>query len=200
MNSSDNPMRVNPSEELRMARRKSAKMLMYLGIISITMLFAGLTSAYVVRMQKGNWLVFQLPSTVYLSTSIILLSSITYYIAQRAIRLNKHSVAAGMIFVSFLLGVGFTLSQFWVWKELTSEGIYFLGKYANVSGSFFYIIALMHLLHLFGGLIALLYTGVKTIRKKYHAGDFLGISLTGIYWHFLTILWVYLFLFLYNFR
>ncbi|MCX8080978.1 MAG: cytochrome c oxidase subunit 3 [Bacteroidia bacterium] len=191
---------INPKEELRKVRRKSAKMLMYLGIISITMLFAGFTSAYVVRMQKGNWLVFELPPTTYLSTAIIILSSMTYFFAQRAIRLNKHKFSAGMIFITFLLGLGFTWSQFTVWKELTEQGIFFLGKYANVSGSFFYIIALMHLLHLFGGLIALFYTGLKAWKKKYSASDFLGISLTGIYWHFLTLLWVYLFLFLYNFR
>lgn len=191
---------VNPKEELRKARRKSAKMLMYLGIISITMLFAGFTSAYVVRMQKGNWLIFELPPTIFLSTAIIIAGSITYYFAQRAIRLNKISFTAGMIFITFLLGIAFTLSQFKVWNELTAQGIFFMGKYANVSGSFFYLIALMHLLHLFGGLIALLYTGIKTLRGKYSSSDFLGITLTGIYWHFLTLLWVYLFLFVYNFR
>jgi cytochrome c oxidase subunit 3 len=191
---------TDPDEELRKARRSSAKMLLYLGIVSIVMLFAGFTSAYIVRMQKGNWLVFQLPPVIFLSTALIILSSFTYYLAQRAIRLNKHGFTTLMIFLTFLLGLGFTRSQFKVWEELTSQGIFFLGRYANVSGSFFYLIALMHLLHLFGGLIALLYTGIKAWRGKYSSADFLGISLTGIYWHFLTILWVYLFLFLYYFR
>ncbi|MBK6523198.1 MAG: cytochrome c oxidase subunit 3 [Sphingobacteriaceae bacterium] len=115
-------------------RKKSAKPLLWIGIVSIVMLFAGLTSAYVVS------------------------------------------------------------------KELTAQGIYFLGKYSNASGSFLYLIALMHLFHLFGGLFALLITLTKSIRKRYSSHDHLGIELAAIYWHFLDVLWIYLFLFLYFFR
>jgi cytochrome c oxidase subunit 3 len=104
------------------------------------------------------------------------------------------------LFITFVLGLVFTYTQYLGWKELTIQGIYFLGKYSNASGSFLYLIAVVHLLHLFGGLIALLITLVKSIKNRYSAQDYLGIELSAIYWHFLDLLWIYLFLFLYFFR
>lgn len=164
------------------------------------MLFAGLTSAYVVRANSGNWLVFDLPKMAFISTAIITLSSLTLYIAQRAIKKNNFTLTTLFIGITFTLGLGFFFTQILAWKELTAQGIYFVGKYSNASGSFLYLIALVHLLHMIGGLIALLVSLTKSLLKKYSASDYLGIELTAIYWHFLDLLWVYLFLFLYNYR
>lgn len=102
----------------------------------------------------------------------------------------------------FNIGIGyrFLFTQIEAWKQLTLEGIYFVGKYANASGSFLYLIALVHLAHMLGGLIALAVSLTKGLLKKYSSSDYLGIELTAIYWHFLDLLWVYLFLFLYNYR
>jgi cytochrome c oxidase subunit 3 len=186
--------------EIKAATRKTAKPLLYIGIVSIVMLFAGLTSAYVVRADHGNWLVFNLPSIAIVSTGIIVTSSITMFVAQMAIRKNNFRLTSVALFVTLGLGVAFFFTQMEGWKQLTAQGIYFFGKYSNASGSFLFIIALVHLLHMVGGLIALVVSLTKSLLKKYSASDYLGIELTAIYWHFLDLLWVYLFLFLYFYR
>ena len=195
------PKKVNPHKaELEAAERKSAKPLMYIGIVSIVMLFAGLTSAYVVRADNGNWLVFHLPSISIVSTAIIIMSSLTLLMAQKAIKKNNIKSTQIGLLLTLVLGIAFFFTQIQAWKELTEQGIYFVGKYANASGSFLYLIAAVHLAHMVGGLIALSVSLTKALLKKYSSSDYLGIELTAIYWHFLDLLWVYLFLFLYNYR
>ncbi len=186
--------------ELREARRKTAKPLLWIGIVSIVMLFAGLTSAYVVRADNGNWNVFSLPDITIISTAVIITSSLTMLLAQRAIKKDNNRLTALALFLTLALGLVFFYTQWQGWKILTQQGIYFVGKYSNASGSFLYLIALVHLLHMVGGLIALTVSFTKTLLKKYSAADYLGIELTAIYWHFLDVLWVYLFLFLYFYR
>jgi cytochrome c oxidase subunit 3 len=187
-------------EELRLAKRKAAKPLLWIGIVSIVMLFAGLTSAYVVRAQNGNWLVFQLPPILLISTAIIVASSLTMFIAQKAIKKDNYQLTSIALLLTLLLGVGFFYTQYSGWKQLSSQGIYFAGKFSNASGSFLIVIAFLHLMHMIGGLIALSVSLTKSLLKKYSSSDTLGIELTAIYWHFLDILWVYLFLFLYFYR
>ena len=186
--------------EIKLAERKAAKPLLYIGIVSIVMLFAGLTSAYVVRADNGNWLVFKLPDIILISTALIISSSLTMFLAQRAIKKNNLKLTALSLFITLALGIGFFCTQFAGWKELTAQGIYFMGKQSNASGSFLYLIALVHLFHMIGGLIALTVSLTKTLLKKYSSSNYQGIELTAIYWHFLDILWVYLFLFLYFYR
>jgi cytochrome c oxidase subunit III len=187
-------------EELRQSRRKAAKPLLYIGIVSIVMLFAALTSAYIVRADNGNWLVFRLPPISIISTAVIVMSSLTMFIAQRAIRRNNYALVNLGLFATLVLGVVFFFTQIEGWRQLTAQGIYFVGRYSNASGSFLYLIALVHLLHMSGGIIALMVSFYKSLRKRYSSEDFLGLELTAIYWHFLDLLWVYLFLFLYNYR
>lgn len=186
--------------EVKAAERKAAKPLLYIGIVSIIMLFAGLTSAYVVRADNGNWLVFHLPSISIVSTAIIVTSSLTLLLAQRAIKKDAYQLTSVGLFLTLMLGIAFFFTQLEAWKQLTAQGIYFVGKYANASGSFLYLIAAVHLVHMVGGLIALVVSLTKSLLKKYSSTDYLGIELTAIYWHFLDLLWVYLFLFLYNYR
>ncbi len=186
--------------EFEAMRRKTAKPLLWIGIVSIIMLFSGLTSAYIVRADNGNWLVFQLPSVAIISTAIIITSSLTMLLAQFYIKRDNFKATSLFLFITFILGIAFTYSQYLGWKELTIQGIYFLGKYSNASGSFLYVITVLHILHLAGGLWALLITLIKSLRKRYNSSDYLGIELCSIYWHFLDVLWIYLFLFLYFFR
>jgi cytochrome c oxidase subunit 3 len=186
--------------EIKLAERKTAKPLLYIGIVSMVMLFAGLTSAYVVRADNGNWLVFQLPSISIISTAIIVTSSLTMLIAQLAIKKDNYFLANLGLFLSLALGITFFFTQIEAWKELSAQGIFFVGKYSNAAGSFLYLIALVHLVHMIGGLIAVTVSLTKCLLKKYSSSDFLGIELTAIYWHFLDALWVYLFLFLYFYR
>ena len=186
--------------EIKAATRKTAKPLLYIGIVSIVMLFAGLTSAYVVRADNGNWLVFSLPGIAIVSTAIIITSSLTMLIAQLAIKKNNYALTSLALFITLGLGVAFFFTQIEAWRQLSAQGIYFFGKYSNASGSFLFLIALVHLFHMIGGLIALIVSLTKALLKKYSASDYLGIELTAIYWHFLDLLWVYLFLFLYFYR
>ena len=187
--------------EIREATRKTAKPLLWIGIVSMVMLFAGLTSAYIVRANNGNWLVFQLPNIAILSTAVIVTSSLSMMLAQYAIKRNNYRLTNIGLFLTLALGVTFFITQILGWKQLTTEqGIYFIGKDSNAAGSFLYLIALVHMAHMVGGLIALTVSLTKSLLKKYSSSDFLGIELTAIYWHFLDVLWVYLFLFLYFYR
>lgn len=198
----DETIKPSPTykSELKEARKKAAKPLLWIGIVSIVMLFAGLTSAYVVRADNGNWLIFNLPNIFFVSTAVIITSSITLFFAlQMAKKSNNKGVVLGVL-VTFILGLVFTYTQLQGWNELTSKGIVFAGKYANASGSFLYVLTGLHLAHLFGGLISLFVTFINSVKGKYSAENTLGLELCSIYWHFLDILWVYLFLFLYYIR
>ena len=164
------------------------------------MLFAGFTSGYIVSRGAGNWLQFNLPQSLYISTAIILASSITMFIAQRAIKQNNLNLVKTGLTLSLMTAIVFSFSQFKAWNDLVDMGIVFAGSKSNAAGSYLYILTGLHLLHLFGGIIALIITFVKTILEKYSATNSLGIEMCAIYWHFLTILWVYLLLFLHFIR
>ena len=200
METADLNKRLSHKAEIKQAQRKTAKPLLYIGIVSIVMLFAGLTSAYVVRADNGQWLVFELPSIAIISTGIIVTSSLTLLLAQLAIKKNNLNLTSVALALTLGLGIAFFFTQIGAWRELTSKGIYFVGAKSSASGSFLYLIALVHLLHMSGGIIALVVSLTKSLLKKYSSTDYLGIELTAIYWHFLDLLWVYLFLFLYFYR
>ena len=104
------------------------------------------------------------------------------------------------LLVTFILGLVFTYLQYSGWRELYSKNIVFGGKSSNASGSFLYLITFLHLLHLLAGIISVLVTLKNAIKGKYNDQNTLGLELCSIYWHFLDILWVYLFLFLYYIR
>ena len=185
---------------MRLSRRKVAKNLLWLGIVSIVMLFGGFTSAYVVKHSDSNWVSFTIPKVFFVSTAVIILSSITMNWAMSAIKKNNFSAVKTAMGLTLLLGVGFVISQFMGYRSLEEQQIYFTGPGHTNSASFFYIITVMHLLHLFGGIIALMVVNFKALNGKYSSNDYLGMQLCSIYWHFLDALWIYLFLFLYLIR
>ncbi|MBT4345405.1 MAG: heme-copper oxidase subunit III [Flavobacteriales bacterium] len=176
------------------AKNKALKQLLWVGMGSIAMFFAGLTSAYIVRKAEGNWVDFILPEWFVYSTIVIVISSLLLIIATQRIKKNKEIFA--LILSVFLLGGLFTYLQINGWKELTSMGVYLTGVGSNVAGSFLYVLTLSHLVHLAGGLIALFVAAIHVKTKKYTSESFLGLEITAIYWHFLSILWLYLFFFL----
>ena len=179
---------------MSVTKNRSLKQLLWVGIAAIAMFFAGLTSAYIVRKAEGNWTEFVLPDWFWYSTITIVLSSIVLILTKQKIK-NDQSVFSLVLSV-FLLGLLFTYFQLNGWEELTNQGVYLTGKGSNVDGSFLYVLTLSHLVHLIGGLIALLVTAINAKRKKYSAENYLGLEITSIYWHFLSILWIYLFFFL----
>lgn len=192
--------RIEMDEEMRQARRKVAKNLLWLGIVGMIMLFGGFTSAYVVRQAKGDWNNFEIPTMFFVSTAIIIVSSITMNMAVTAAKKDDLKNMKRSMLLTLILGLGFILSQYLGWKSLVAQNVYFTGRSSNASGQFFYIITFMHLLHLFGGIIALIVVNFKALAEKYSSNDYLGVQLCAIYWHFLDVLWIYLFLFLYLIR
>ena len=187
-------------EDLLIAKRKSAKALLWIGIISMIMFWAGLTSAYIVRQNAGNWRIFQVPPMFIISTAMIVLSSITFLFVQSSVtKNNSKGIILGTL-ATLILGFIFMGCQYLGWKDLFNHGIVLGGKYSNPSGSFFILFVLAHWAHLLGGIISLIIVLINSLRKKYTAENALGIELCGLYWHFLSVLWVYLFLFLYFIR
>ena len=179
---------------MNLIRNKSLKQLLWIGIGSIIMFFAGLTSAYVVRKPQGNWDEFTLPDWFLYSTIIIVISSLMLIFSKK--RIHNKKVFSNLIFGTFFLGIVFTYCQFKGWQFLTNQAVFLTGPGSNVSGSFLYVITLAHLVHLIGGLIAILITATKARKGKYTSEDCLGFDLTSTYWHFVGLLWIYLFFFL----
>ena len=170
----------------------SSKILLWIGMAGMVMLFAGLTSAYVVRKAEGNWVEFTLPRMFTVSTIIIILSSFTFQYAMSAIKKNQFANVKVATLATLGLGLAFIFTQFYAWTVLVSNGIFMVG---NPSGSFLYVLTGLHLAHLVGGILALIVVSVKTILEKYNSEDYVGMQVFAIYWHFLSVLWVYLFLF-----
>lgn len=187
---------LSAAEEKRITREKVAKPMLYLAMGSMAMLFAAFTSAYVVRQQKGDWLQFDMPQIFYISTAVILVSSVTMNWALSSAKKNDFKNIKMASLITMLLGAAFVVCQVMGWNVLYSQKIVFAGKYSNAAGSFFYVLTLMHLLHLFGGMIALFVVWIKSIQGKYNSENLLGVRLCAIFWHFLDLLWIYLFLFL----
>jgi cytochrome c oxidase subunit III len=175
------------------------KVLLGIGIGSIIMLFAGLTSGYIVRQAEGNWRFFEMPSVFYVSSVIILMSSFTMQMAVRAVKKDDLSQVKTYLLLTLGLGLAFVFSQFLGWNELVKNNVYFADK-QTPSGSFFYVLTGLHLAHLAFGLLGLIITSSKSIRERYSSQNFMGISLCAIYWHFLGGLWIYLFVFLAIYR
>lgn len=178
------------------------KFALWLGLGSIVMMFAGLTSALIVRKAAGDWVAFELPSLFVISTIVIALSSITLIIAYRQKRNKNDSAYRTWLVATFFLGIVFTVMQYMGWQELQRIGIFLKG---NPSGAFLYVISGLHALHVLGGIIVLLYMLISSLRKKdiiselmedINTERLLSIELLSTYWHFVGILWLYLFLFL----
>ncbi len=186
---------ITPEEALD-AKRKTAKPLMWIGLVGIIMFFAGLTSAYVVRQAQGDWLYFDVPQIFYVSTAVIIASSLTMFFAKWLAGRGKMKEATLSMVGTTILGVGFLATQYEGFLELVENGIYFTGIESNASGSFFNVLIWTHAAHLISGVLALIFTTIKASLNKYSAENYIGIEVCGIYWHFLDILWVYLILFL----
>jgi len=193
----------NESNDLKLnkgLRERTAKLLLYVSIGSIVMAFAGLTSAYVVTKGSGAGLTFDLPSVFYYSTAIILMSSLTINMALVAARKNNYQQITTWLVITFVLGMGFMITQYTAWSELYLNKIYFAGRQSNAAGSFLYVITGLHVAHLMGGLLYLIGVIVRSTKQQFNAENHLKLKLCAIYWHFLDALWIYLFIFLLNFK
>ncbi|PJR04207.1 cytochrome c oxidase subunit 3 [Avrilella dinanensis] len=190
---------MNQPEEITLRQKrkeKSYKTMLFLAMASIVMIFAGLTSAYVVSKSRPDWLTdFDLPQSFLWSTIVILISSATFHLAVSAIKKGNRSNTTLFLLLTLLLGVAFVILQFIGFGQIVEQGYYFTGSESTITTSFLYVIVIVHLAHLFGGMISLLVIIYNHFKQKYTSSQTLGIELGAIYWHFMDFLWLYLFLF-----
>ncbi len=171
------------------------KFALWLGIASMVMMFAALTSAYLVRRSAGNWLEFKVPDIFFVSTVVLLISSMTLHSSYLAYKKGKEVPYKGLLLVTFALGFAFLVLQYQGWLTLYAMDIQLN---TNPSASFLYVIFGLHALHIIGGISALIFAMIKAFKLKFKVTEKRKVSLEMvlIFWHFLDILWIYLLLFI----
>jgi cytochrome c oxidase subunit III len=168
---------------------------LWAGCASIMMMFAAWSSAYVVRQAAGNWVEFKIPNLFFVSTAVIILSSVTLQLSFINFKKGKETPYKTLLIASFLLGITFVVLQYLGWQQLKNIGIPLT---LNPSGDFFYVLTGFHALHVLGGIAVLIVAlshafGLNfnpTTKRK------LRFELTVTYWHFVDFLWIYLLSFL----
>jgi cytochrome c oxidase subunit 3 len=171
------------------------KFALWVAMASILMMFAGFTSAYIVKRNDSNWLQFSLPPVFWYSTFVILLSSLTVYLATKSFKARNMARYRTLITVTAALGVLFVILQWSGFKYLQTHGVKLIGSQSNASGSFLGVITGVHMLHVLGGVIALLIMFFKAYNSRQKNYSSIPIELAGTYWHFVDGIWLYLFIF-----
>lgn len=180
---------------------RSKKMMLWFGIISLLMSFGGLTSAFIVSSKREDWLKdFELPNAFFVSLIVIILSSITLIIAKRALKQNNTKSATILVLVTLLLGLFFTYNQFQGFNQIIEAGYNFTGPTSNITMSYIFLIAFVHILHVAVGLLCLIVVLYNTTKQNYSANNMLGFELAANFWHFIDILWISLLGFLFYFK
>ncbi|MEP6713384.1 MAG: cytochrome c oxidase subunit 3, partial [Ferruginibacter sp.] len=169
------------------------KFTLWVGIGSILMMFAGLTSAYIVKRNMANWVTFDLPVAFWYSTAVIIASSFTLWTALKAFKERAMTKYRGLMAATLFLGVLFLVLQVLGFMQLWQNGI---TLQANVSYSFLYVIVGLHAAHVIGGIIALIIMSLKAFSTKIRSYSMIPVELISTYWHFVDILWLYLLVFL----
>ena len=169
------------------------KFTLWVAIASILMMFGGLTSAYIVKRNQANWQTFNLPIAFWISTVVVVVSSLTMILALRSFKEREMSRYRMLMIGTMILGVVFIALQFVGFQQLWKNGITLQG---NVSYSFLYIIVGLHALHVFGGVIALIVMSLLAFSSKKRIYSAIPLEIMSTYWHFVDILWLYLLLFL----
>ena len=180
---------------------RSKKMMLWFGMISLTMSFLGITSGYIVSKERADWLTdFQIPEAFYISLFIILLSSITFYFAKKYVIAQQKKQGMIFLIITFLLGIIFIILQFKGFSEIISSGYFFTGSESSITTSFIYLVVLLHLTHIIAALISVLVVIYNHYKQRYVVGNTVGIEIAATFWHFVDVLWIYLFLFFYFVR
>jgi len=186
---------------LKDKQERAKKMMLWFGIISLVMSFAGLTSAFIVSSSREDWLVnFTLPSAFTYSTLIIVLSSVLLFFAKQSFKNNKSVITSLLLIGASVLGIVFIYSQIQGFNQIIKSGYNFTGPTSNITISYIYVIAVVHILHVLAGIICLFVVTINQLNNKYSKENRLGFDLASNFWHFVDILWVYLFFFLYFFN
>ncbi len=159
-------------------------------LATLTMLFAGFTSAYLVRRAGADWRPVSLPSILWFNTALLLSSSITLEIARASVRRSRMDAVKGWLLATTLLGVAFLIGQLFAWRQLAAQGVYLP---TSPHSSFFYMLTGVHGVHLLGGIMALLSALGRAWRSRWILSGFSSLNLCTTYWHFVDGLWLYLF-------
>ncbi len=183
---------VSSNERQRIHPHKFA---LWVAMGSIVMMFAGLTSAYIVRRSQANWLEFQLPSIFWYSTFVILLSSFSMYLSVKAYKAREMQRYRLLITVTAILGLLFAALQCTGFYQLQTSGVPIIWQGSNPSASFLGIITGLHVLHVLGGVIALIVIFIKAFSTRTKTYNTVPVEVVSTYWHFVDILWLYLFIF-----
>ncbi len=183
---------------------RSKKMMLWFGIGSLIMSFSALISAFIVSSKQRkdkDWLLnYELPDAFLVSVGVILLSSLTFILAKKALKNNDKKMTTIWLLVTLVLGIGFVCSQFEGFNQIISNGYNFTGPTSNITMSYIYLIAIVHIGHVIAGLLSIIVVIYNHFKQKYNPNNMLGLELAANFWHFVDLLWLVLFLFLYFFR
>ncbi len=186
---------------LKQKKERANKMMLWFGIVSLIMSFGGLTSAFIVSSTREDWVRnFQLPESFTLSTIIIALSSILLFASKKLLIKAQHSLSVAFLIGTFVFGLAFIYTQFSGFNELIAMGFNFTGPTSNITMSYIYIIVVFHILHVLAGLICLAVVVIRHLKNAYTPKDKIGFDLASTFWHFIDLLWLYLFFFIYFFN
>lgn len=180
----------NPPRPISMHPHKFA---LWLFIVSIIMIFASLTSAFIVKQGQGSWLDYNLPGMFWYTTGTILLSSAVLQWGYFAAKKDKVGQVKWAVGLTLLLGLLFLAGQWMSWGQLVEMEVYFVG---NAAGSFIYVLTGLHAFHLISGIIFLIIVLYSAFKHKIHSNNMVRMEMCTTYWHFLGTLWLYLFVFL----
>ncbi|MEQ9302098.1 MAG: cytochrome c oxidase subunit 3 [Cyclobacteriaceae bacterium] len=169
------------------------KFAVWLFIISITMIFAAMTSAYIVKQGDGNWLIFDMPMAFLYTSVVIVLSSVTMQWAYFAASRDNLAQVKWSMALTVVLSFIFLVGQYYSWLELIDNDVFFVG---NPAGSFVYVFSGLHAFHLISGIVFLIIVLSSAMKYKVHSRSMVQIEMCATYWHFLGGLWLYLYLFL----
>src|SRR5215204_5276017 len=169
------------------------KFTLWVAIGSIVMMFAGLTSAYIVKSGTAGWHEVKTPNIFWVSTATLIISSITLQASLRSFKQRSMVAFRSLLLVTLVLGVAFVAMQWIGFNWLWDRGVHFEGS--SGAGQFLYIIFGLHALHVLGGIIALMIMFIKAFSSRIRNYDPISIELASTYWHFVVVLWIYLFIF-----
>jgi len=168
------------------------KFTLWVALGSIIMMFAGLTSAYVVKRDQPGWTTFSIPKAFWYSTAVILTSSLTIQMALKAFKEREMQRYRNLLTTTAILGILFVVLQWTGFRQIWNTGITFKG---SGGGQFLYIIAGLHAVHVLGGILALIVMFIKAFASKVRSYNSVPVELMSTYWHFVDLLWIYLLVF-----
>ena len=170
-----------------------AQLGMWVLLTAIIMLFAGLSSAYIVLHGLPQWQNITVPRIVWANTLVLFASSVALEFARQSVRRNQPAGVRQWMAVSGILGISFLVGQVIAWRQLVSAGVYLS---TTIHSSFFYVLTGVHALHLLGGLVGLGVVFQKAFANKLTAANYESLKVFSLYWHFMDVVWIYCFLLL----